>query len=107
MYPIREIRRQQNVLDMASKVLTLALLLQVPILVIFASRMTRYFWTLPANVFWLLSGASSVLAIVGFTIVSRQLDLYDEAMADSPLPDLAQKTRLLGGGKIVVSVQLF
>jgi hypothetical protein len=62
---------------------------------------------MPTKIYLLFNAVTSALAIVGFAMVCRQLNLYEEALQNSSLPDLARSTRLLGIGKIVVGVQLF
>jgi hypothetical protein len=112
MARISEIRRQKSLLQLARKLLTTAILLQLPILVLIVLRQSDLMfgldiigtWQMPNRLFVLLWGGSSLLAIVGFAMVCRQLSLWD---GDLEQTDFVRQTVLLGTRKIAASIQLF
>lgn len=112
MTPLLELHRYKGTLLFARKVLTAAMLLQLPILLaIVLKQMELHLhlhrlagWTMPGKLYWLLNAATSLLAIVGFTVVCRQLSLWEGDLENT---ELVQRTALLGTRKIAASVQLF
>jgi hypothetical protein len=112
MTPLLELHRHKGTLQFARKLLTTAILLQLPFLIEIVLRQADLLLHLhvlgerqmPQKVTWLLSAATSILAIVGFAIVCRQLSLWEGNLEDT---ELAQRTRLLGSMKIAASIQFF
>lgn len=96
----------------ARRLLTLALVLQLPFLVVIALRQTDLFFhlhligdkQLPKSVTGLTWVGSSLLAIAGFTLVCRQLSLWEGHLEQTAL---AQRTRVLGSRKIAAGLQFF
>jgi hypothetical protein len=111
MTPLLELHRHKGTLQFARKLLTAAMVLQIPFLIVIMLRQTDLFFHLnvlgdrqmPPKVTGLLSVTSSILAIVGFTIVCRQLSLWEGSLQNT---EFVQRTRLLGSMKIAISIQL-
>jgi len=112
MATLLEIQRHKGTLQFARKLLTLAILLQLPFLIEILLRQADLLLHLnvlgdrqmPKKLTWVLSAVTSIVAIVGFTIVCRQLSLWQGDLEDT---EFAQRTRLLGSRKIAASVQFF
>ena len=106
MASIPELRRQRGSLQLARKLLTTAALLQLPFLIEIVLRQAGVLgsWQMPGKISAALWFATSLLAIVGFSMVCRQLDLWEGDLENA---DLAQRTRMLGSRKIAASIQLF
>ena len=106
MTPLTELRRSRGTLALASKILMGAFLLELPFLVVIAARFMEFNWTLPKHVDSFLWAFSSLLAIIGYNMVSKQLSLWEEAMEESNIPELISKTRMLGSTKATLDVLL-
>jgi hypothetical protein len=112
MTALREIHRHKSTLQLARKLLTAAIVLQLPFLIEIALRQADLLLHLnilgnrqmPEKTFWFLSLTASALAIVGFIIVCRQLSLWEGDLENT---EFVQRTRLLGTMKIAAGVQLF
>lgn len=112
MTALREIHRHKSTLQLARKLLTAAIVLQLPFLIEIALRQADLLLHLntlgnrqmPEKTFWFLSLTASALAIVGFTIVCRQLSLWEGDLENT---EFVQRTRLLGTMKIAAGIQLF
>jgi TRAP-type mannitol/chloroaromatic compound transport system permease small subunit len=112
MTPLQQLDRFKGSLQFARKLLTGAFLLQSPLLIIILLRQIDLMvsftilgnWQMSNPAFWLLSLTSSVLAIAGFTIVCRQLSLWE---GDLESTEFVQRTALLGTRKIAAGVQLY
>ena len=112
MTPLRELHRHRGTLQFARKLLTMATVLQMPFLGEIVLRQADLLFHLnvlgdrqmPKSVTGLLCASTSILAIVGFTIVCRQLSLWEGNLEDT---ELARRTRLLGTMKIAASIQFF
>ncbi|GAB3349283.1 hypothetical protein [Lysobacter tyrosinilyticus] len=106
MASIHALRRQKGSLQFARKLLIAAVLFQLPFLVEIVLRQADLLggWQMPGKVTSLLWVATSLLAIVGFAMVCRQLELWE---GDLESNEFAQRTRLLGSRKIAASIQLF
>jgi len=111
MTSIHQLRRQKSSLQFARKLLTAAVLFQLPFLIEIVLRQTDLFFhmsilgsrQMPGKVTSLLWFATSLLAIIGFTLVCRQLSLWEGDLENT---EFAQHTRLLGSRKIAASIQL-
>lgn len=112
MTALREIHRHKSTLQLARKLLTAAIVLQLPFLIEIALRQADLLLHLnilgnrqmPEKTFWFLSLTASALAIVGFIIVCRQLSLWEGDLENT---EFVQRTRLLGTMKIAAGIQLF
>lgn len=112
MTPLLEIQRHKGTLQFARKLLTVAIVLQLPFLIEIVLRQADLLLHLnvlgdrqmPQKLTWVLSAATSILAIAGFTIVCRQLSLWEGNLEDT---ELARRTRLLGTRKIAAGIQFF
>ena len=112
MTPLRELHRHKGTLQFARKLLTVAMVLQLPFLIEIVLRQADLLLHLnvlgdrqmPQKLTWVLSAATSILAIAGFTIVCRQLSLWEGNLEDT---ELARRTRLLGTRKIAAGIQFF
>ena len=112
MAPLRELHRHKGTLQFARKLLTVAMVLQLPFLIEIVLRQADLLLHLnvlgnrqmPQKLTWVLSAATSILAIAGFTIVCRQLSLWEGNLEDT---ELARRTRLLGTRKIAAGIQFF
>lgn len=112
MTPLRELHRHKGTLQFARKLLTAAMVLQLPFLIEIVLRQADLLLHLnvlgdrqmPQKLTWVLSAATSILAIAGFTIVCRQLSLWEGNLEDT---ELARRTRLLGTRKIAAGIQFF
>ncbi len=112
MTPLQHLDRLKATLQFSRRLLTGAFLLQSPLLIIILLRQIDLMvsftilgnWQLSSKVFWFLSLTSSALAIAGFTIVCRQLSLWE---GDLEASEFVQRTALLGTRKIAAGAQLF
>ena len=83
MTPLLEIQRHKGTLQFARKLLTVAILLQLPFLIEIVLRQGDLLFHLNVlgdrqmftKLTWVLNAVTSIAAIVGFTIVCRQLSL--------------------------------
>lgn len=111
MASLSELRRQKNNLELARKLLTGTLLLELPFLIEIALRQSDLLLhtdilgtrQMPGSLAGFLWVASAVSAIVGFTIACRVLSLWEGDLENT---EFAQRTRLLGSRKIAASIQL-
>lgn len=110
MTSVHELRRSKDNLQFSRTLLTVAALLQVPTLAGIALTQSQVIfhyslgWTLPSKVFWMLDFGTALLAIIGFTMVCRQLSLWEGNLEST---EFVQRTRVLGTAKIAAGVQLF
>jgi len=112
MTPLLEIQRHKGTLQFARKLLTVAIVLQLPFLIEIVLRQGDLLLHLnvlgdrqmPTKLTWVLNAVTSIAAIVGFTIVCRQLSLWEGDLEDT---ELARRTRLLGSRRIAASIQFF
>jgi hypothetical protein len=100
-----ELRRISEGLGFASRLLVIALLVELPFVIGFVVRMVRptLEWKFPnalSNSLWLLS---SVFALVGFVMVVRRLALWSEATQG--LTDFVDRTKMLGTAKLAAGAQ--
>jgi hypothetical protein len=79
MSSIHESRRMLSAVKLGNKLLTCCVLLQLPLIFIIGVRFLQVDWAMPTKIFWLLNVVTSVLAIIGFSIIARQLRFLDEA----------------------------
>jgi hypothetical protein len=100
-----ELRQISESLRFASKILSFALLLELPFVGMAVVRVARptWVWQFPEKLFWALYLPSTFFAIVGFIIVCKQLGFWSDAM-DS-MADLVDRSRLLGTAKLAVGAQ--
>ncbi len=101
----REIRRIQGSLQSASRFLLFAVLVQMPLLAVMVLRIFFIDLTVPIKVGWFFSAVSSLFAIVGFSMVCRQLGLWDEAMENSSFSGVMQP-RTFRGMELAGGLQL-
>lgn len=109
---LSQLHRHKGTLEFARGMLTLCIVLQLPFVIQILLRQGDLLFHLnilgdkqmPTKINWLLNGATSILAIVGFTMVCRQLSLWEGNLEET---ELVRRTRVLGTAKIAVSVQLF
>ncbi len=99
------IRRHQNALRFANKLLLFSLLAQSPFLVVIVVRFFVIDLVLPSKLFWFFAALSALFAIIGFGMVCRQLALWDEALQNSSFNGLMQP-RTLGGMELAGGIQL-
>ena len=110
MASIHELRRQKGSLQFSRRLLTAAALVQLPFLIEIVLRQSDLLFHLnilgdrqmPGKAASLLWFVTFVLATVGFTLVCRQLSLWEGDLENT---EVAQRTRLLGSRKIAASMQ--
>jgi hypothetical protein len=112
MTPLRELHRHKGSLQFARRLLTAAILLQLPFLIEIVLRQSDLLLHLsilgdrqmPRKVTGVLWASTAIFAIAGFTIVCRQLSLWEGNLEDA---ELVSRTRLLGTRKIAAGIQFF
>ena len=112
MTPLSELKRHRGTLQFARKLLTAAIVLQLPFLIEIVLRQADILLhmsilgdkQMSGRLTAVISVTSSILAIAGFTIVCRQLSLWEGHLEET---EFAQRTRLLGSRKIAASIQFF
>lgn len=109
----RELQALQSQLQLARKLLTLGMLMQLPMIIEIVLRQgdVLFGWgilgserMLPGRVDALLWVGSSLLAIAGFWTVCRRMGLWE---GDLESTDIVRKTRLLGTRQLAAGVQFF
>lgn len=109
---LSDIKRHKGTLQFARRLLTIAVLLQLPILITIVLRQADFLLHLnilgdrqiPPKLNLFLWVAPAIFAIAGFTIVCRQLSLWEGDLENT---EFAQRTRLLGSRRIAASIQFF
>lgn len=110
MSPLLQLQRHKGTLQFARKLLTTAIALQLPFLIEILLRQGDILLHLsilgdrqmPGKITALLCIATSLCAIAGFTLVCRELSLWEGDLENT---EFAQRTRVLGSRKIAASVQ--
>jgi hypothetical protein len=102
---LHELRRISEGLRFASRLLLLAVFLELPFVVGFVVRVARptWEWEAPAAVFNGLWLSSTLCAVVGFVVVSRRLGLWSEAMDN--FAEFVDRTRVYGTAKLTAGAQ--
>ena len=112
MTPLSELHRHRGTLLFARKLLTAAIVLQLPFLLEIVLRQADILLhssilgdrQMPGRLTAVISVTASLLAIAGFTIVCRQLSLWEGHLEET---EFAQRTRLLGSRRIAAGIQFF